>query len=62
MRFVLVMICGCLLTGCAIPIGTAGTNGSACAVWQEISWSKKDTDQTIGEIKTSNARRQAWCK
>jgi hypothetical protein len=61
MRFVLVMLSTFALTGCAKLIGTQGTNASACAVWKDISWSKKDTDQTITEIKVSNARRDAWC-
>lgn len=50
------------LTGCASLTGTRGTNASACAVWKDISWSKKDTDQTITEIKVNNARRDAWCQ
>jgi hypothetical protein len=41
---------------------TKETNLAACAVWKDISWSKKDTDQTITEIKVNNARRDAWCQ
>jgi hypothetical protein len=41
---------------------TKETNLSACAVWKDITWSKKDTDQTITEIKVNNARRDAWCQ
>jgi hypothetical protein len=40
---------------------TRETNAAACSVWKNISWSKKDTDQTIKEIKVNNARRDAWC-
>lgn len=62
MRFVLVILSTFVLTGCGSLIGTRGTNVSACSVWKDISWSKKDTDQTITEIKVNNARREAWCK
>jgi hypothetical protein len=31
-------------------------------VWRAISWSKRDTDQTILEIKQNNAGRAAYCE
>jgi hypothetical protein len=62
MRFVLVMLSTFLLTGCATMMGTPETNKAACGVWKDISWSKKDTDQTIGEIKVNNARRDGYCQ
>lgn len=62
MRYALVMAFLFPLTGCGSLIGTKGTNLSACAVWKDVSWSKKDTDQTITEIKVNNARRDAWCQ
>ena len=42
--------------------GSAGTNAAACSVWQPVSWSLKDTDRTIVEVKVNNARREAYCK
>ena len=42
-------------------VGTENTNTKVCGVWRDVSWSKKDTDQTIGEIKINNAKREAWC-
>lgn len=51
-----------VLTGCASLTSLSGTNTAACAVWQPISWSKKDTDQTITEVKINNARREGFCK
>mgnify|MGYP003349756966 CR=1 FL=1 len=62
MRYALVMLSMFLLTGCAIPISTRETNTSACAVWRDISWSRKDTDQTITEVKINNARRDGFCR
>lgn len=50
----------------AIPLAscqTTGTSGNeaVCAQWRGIYWSAKDTPETIGEVKASNARRKAWC-
>jgi len=61
MRFVLGMLCLTALTGCATTTATSVTNNAVCSVWREISWSKKDTDKTITEIKVNNARRGVWC-
>jgi len=62
MRFVLVMLLTLPLTNCASLMGTPATNGAACGVWKDLSWSKKDTDLTIGEIKVNNARRDGYCQ
>ncbi len=47
------------LVGCTTTTGTAETS---CMVWRPISWSKRDTPQTIGEVKAHNARRKAYCE
>jgi hypothetical protein len=49
------------LTGCAKMTAIVGTE-AACQVWKPISWSSKDTDQTIVEVKVNNARREGFCK
>ena len=49
-----------LLGGCATTTVTGVT--SACSVWKAVSWSSKDTDRTIAEVKVSNARRKAFCE
>jgi hypothetical protein len=59
--FALGMLSMLVLTGCATTTATVGTNRAACAVWAPVSWSAKDTDQTIREAKINNARRAAWC-
>ena len=61
MRLGLAMLSMFLLTGCASQTATVATNEAVCQVWKNVSWSKKDTDQTIGEVKINNARRGAWC-
>jgi hypothetical protein len=62
MRLLLVMLLALPLTNCASLMATPVTNGAVCGVWKPISWSKKDTDLTITEIKVSNARREGWCE
>ena len=61
MLFRLTMLCGMTLlaVGCATTTASVGTE---CSVWKPITWSVKDTDQTIAEVKTNNARQKAWCK
>jgi hypothetical protein len=34
---------------------------SVCQVWKDVSWSSKDTTQTIIEVKINNARREGYC-
>jgi len=48
-----------LLAGCTTTTATVGTE---CAVWRPISWSLKDTPETVTEVKANNARRKAWCE
>lgn len=54
------------LMSCAMTTGTGGTDPEAvrptavCLVWQPISWSANDTDQTIREAKANNRARRAW--
>ena len=60
--FVLATLSMLALTGCATTTATVETNKAACAVWAPVSWSVKDTDQTIREAKVNNARRKAWCE
>lgn len=53
------MLCALMLGGCATTTATGGT--SVCAVWRPISWSVKDSDATITEVKINNARQRGWC-
>lgn len=56
----LVMLSPVTLAGCAKTMATVGIK-TACNVWKPISWSKKDTTDTIIEIKVQNARRNGFC-
>jgi hypothetical protein len=49
-----------ILANCAVQIPLSAN--SACTVWRGISWSPKDTDETIRGVKENNARHQAYCK
>ena len=61
MRLLLAMLLTSTLTGCATLTGTSETNASVCQVWKDVSWSAKDTTQTIIEVKINNARREGYC-
>lgn len=41
---------------------TTVTAGSECQVFLPVSWSQKDTEKTVIEVKRHNARRKAWCE
>lgn len=52
-----------LLTGCATMTPTAGTSVSplVCEAWRPVTWSSRDTDQTIREARANNAAWEAYC-
>ena len=62
MRYALAIALTLTLMGCAKTMGTVETNTAACAVWQPVRWSVKDTDLTIAQVKVQNARRDAYCR
>jgi hypothetical protein len=49
-----------LLSACAATTG--GVGKTECAVFRPVSWSVKDTDRTVTEVRAHNARRKAWCE
>lgn len=55
------------LTACVTTMGTGETEQAiednalkVCDAWLAISWSTRDTDQTIREAKANNAARTAY--
>lgn len=58
LKLTLAVVSGLLVANCSRTTGIVGTE---CVAWQPISWSSKDTSQTITEVKLNNARRAAWC-
>ena len=61
MRLALGIVLLLVLSGCSKLTGIAETNPAACSVWRDISWSAKDTRETITEVKVNNARRDGFC-
>lgn len=61
-KIVFAVITCVALTGCVHQSATVETNGLVCSAWTPVTWSKKDTDRTIEEVKQNNARQKAWCK
>jgi len=57
-KLTLALVSGLLVASCSKTTGTVETS---CLVWRPISWSAKDTSQTIEEVKLNNVRRNAWC-
>lgn len=55
-----------LLAALLIPLAACQTTGSGetevCAAWRPVTWSQRDTLETIDGVKGNNARRGAWCK
>lgn len=54
------------LAGCATMTGIGATDTErqlqrVCILWTGVSWSTKDTDQTIVDVKVNNAKRDAFC-
>ena len=58
LRLMLVAASGLLVASCS---KTTGTGGTECLVWKPISWSSRDTPQTIEEVKLNNERQKGWC-
>ena len=62
MRYALALPLILLLTGCGTMTASNEIKASVCSVWLRISWSIKDTDRTLKEIKINNAKRGAYCQ
>jgi hypothetical protein len=57
MRAALLLTLLPILPGCAMTTASVGTNAVACSAFEPIRWSKKDTEETIRQVKEHNA---AW--
>jgi hypothetical protein len=51
-----------ILPGCATTTAFVGTDAVACSAFEPIWWSKKDTDETIRQVKEHNAAWMAACQ
>jgi hypothetical protein len=50
-----------ILADCATTTASVGTDAVACSTFEPIRWSKKDTDDTIRQVKEHNAAWVALC-
>jgi hypothetical protein len=50
-----------ILAACATTTASVGTSAVACSAFEPIQWSKKDTDETIRQVKEHNAAWTAIC-
>lgn len=50
-----------ILAACATTTASVGTDAVACSAFEPIRWSKKDTDETIRQVKEHNAAWEALC-
>lgn len=64
----LLLVTMCFLAGCQMNPTTniAATEimlaAHVCKVWQPVTYSSKDTDQTKLEVRANNAARHAYCQ
>lgn len=50
------------LAGCVSPTAGSATKAALCDQFRPISWSGKDTDETIAQAKAQNAVGTKLCK
>lgn len=62
MRAALLLMPLLMLPGCATMTASVGTDAVACSAFEPIRWSKKDTDETIRQVKEHNAAWLALCE
>jgi hypothetical protein len=62
MRAVLLPIPLLILASCATTTASVGTDAVACSAFEPIRWSKKDTAETIRQVKEHNAAWSAVCQ
>jgi hypothetical protein len=62
MRAALLPMTLLILAGCATTTGSVGTDAVACSAFEPIRWSKRDTEETIRQVKEHNAAWAAVCR
>jgi hypothetical protein len=61
MRAALLLMPLLILPGCVTTTGSVKTEAVACGAFEPISWSAKDTNDTIRQVKEHNAAWRAVC-
>jgi hypothetical protein len=62
MRAVLLLVLLLIPPDCATTTASVGTDSVVCSAFEPIRWSKKDTDDTILQVKEHNAAWAAICQ
>lgn len=57
---VLLLVASLMLLAACQTTGSAETE--VCSVWRPVTWSQRDTPETVDGVKGNNARRGAWCR
>lgn len=50
------------VAGCTTTMGSSGPTKLTCTSFPPISWSGKDTPETVKQVKAHNAARKAVCR
>jgi hypothetical protein len=50
-----------ILPGCATTTASVATDAVACSAFEPIRWSRRDTDNTIRQVKEHNAAWKTVC-
>lgn len=50
-----------ILTGCQSTTRTGATD-AVCSIFPPITWSSRDTPETIEQVRRHNAGRDSYCK
>jgi hypothetical protein len=61
MRAALLLTLLPILPGCATTTASVGTDAVACSAFEPIRWSKRDTEETIRQVKEHNAAWMSMC-
>lgn len=61
-KLVMLLLLGTLLCvpACSQTTQTAGTE-AACVVWRPITYSSRDTPETVLQVLRNNAAQKSWC-
>lgn len=58
----LTMLATASLAGCQTMTPTDATRAGVCSLFPPITWSSRDTPETIEQVRRHNAGRDAYCE
>ena len=51
-----------MLAACQTTTNTGATRTAVCSIFPNITWSSRDTAETIAQVRRHNAGRDEYCK